>query len=202
MAGPYETFFLALQASVYMTGVTMAFGEEMIAAQDVALPSVVMVPRGGPAQEPGYARDGSATDPQDIDVYTDDLWEFGEIFQFYCRAKSNDPTRQKPLHHHEATRALRLLLLSALRDQRAMSDGTGAVFYGLSFKALRSDWESMQDTSFGRTGQPFDRPIDRFARALVLSVQVNVPEVMAPPTQSEVTVETTQFTPSINNQPG
>jgi hypothetical protein len=194
VAGPYKTLFQALQASAYLTGVTLAFGEEMINAQDQSLPYVVMVPIGGDAGEPGYAIDGSTSpgsDPplpnQYLDVYTEDLWQFSEVFRFYIWAA--DPSQQ-PIDNAEATRAIRLALLAALRDQRAMRDANGNVYYGLSFKALRSDWESMQNA------------VNRYGRALILTVQVDIPEVIAAPTSIEVQVQTTQFNPSINNQPG
>jgi hypothetical protein len=195
MAGPYKTLFQALQASAFITGagITLAFGEECIADESQAVPYVVMVPRGGPAQEPGYAIDGSvsaATPPlpsQYLDVNVEDLWEFGEVFQFFCWAF--DPAKT-PIDNTEAAAAVRLALLAALRDQRAMVNSNGDVFYGLSWKALRSDW------------QPAGNMVNRFGRAFILTVQIDIPAVMAPPTSSEVTVETTQFNPSINNQPG
>lgn len=195
MAGPYKTLLQALQASAFITAasITLAFGEECIDDASQPLPYVVMVPRGGAAQEPGYALDGSvsgASSPlpsQLLDVNTEDLWEFGEVFQFYCWAV--DPAAT-PIDNAEAVRTVRLALLAALRDQRAQVNANGDVFYGLSWKALRSDWEPMQNA------------VNRYGRALILTVQIDVPEVMAPPTSSEVTVETTQFNPSINNQPG
>lgn len=195
MAGPYKTLLQALQASAFITAanITLAFGEEMVPAQDKELPYVVMVPRGGLAQEPGYALDGSisgASPPlpsQYLDVNVEDLWEFGEIFQFYCWAF--DPSAA-PIDNAEATSAVRLALLSALRDQRAMQDSNGNAFYGLSWRALRTDWEPMQGA------------VNRFGRALILTVQIDIPAVMAPPTSIETTVETTQFNPTINNQPG
>lgn len=186
MAGPYKTLFKALVASQFMAGVSLAFGEEMIAAQDQPLPYIVMVPRGGPAQEPGYARDGSQLEPQDLDVNTEDLWEFGELFQFYCWNNSTDQAHQLPVDHAESTRALRLLLLSALRDQRDMVDANGQAYRGLSFKALRSDWETMQNA------------VNRFGRALILSVQIDIPEVMPIPTGLEQEVDFTEFDPSVN----
>jgi hypothetical protein len=191
-AMPYKTLLQALRASSFVVsaGITLAFGEESIGAQDQALPYVVMVPRGGPAQEPGYARDGSATDPQDLDVFTEDLWEFTETFQFYCwHAKLTggfaDPTA-KPEDHAEATRAIRLAVLSALRDQLSMVNVNGQAYRGLAFKVLRSDWEQMQNA------------VNRFGRALVLTVQIDIPEVMDAPTSGEQVVETTEFDPSIN----
>lgn len=194
MAGPYKALLQALQASTFMSGVTIAYGEEMIAAQDQPLPYVVMVPRGGESVEPGYAMDGSTSPGSDLplpnqylDVYTENLWQFSEVFQFYIWA--SDPSQQ-PIDNAEATRTVRLALLAALRDQRAMRDASGNVFYGLSFRALRSDWEQMANA------------VSRFGRALVLTVQIDIPEVMAAPTSIETQVQTTQFNPSINNQPG
>lgn len=186
MASPYKTLFLALQASSFMSGVSLAFGEEAIADQSKNLPYVVMVPRGGPSQEPGYARDGSQLEPQDLDVNTEDLWEFAETFQFYCWNVSTNGAAQLPVDHAEATRSLRLLVLSALRDQRDMLDANGQAYRGLSFRVLRSDWETMEGA------------VNRYGRALIVSVQIDIPEVMSIPTGLEQTVETTEFDPAIN----
>lgn len=176
-ASPYKTLLQALSASSYLTGTTLAFGEESIADQGSSLPYVVMVPRGGPAQDPGYARDGSTTTPADLDAYTEDLWEFGETFDFYIWALSTSPGAVG-VDHAESARAVRLALLQALRDQRAQADANGTIYHGLSFKVIRSDWETMQNA------------VSRLGRALILTVRVDIPEV--PATPPEATIETTQ----------
>lgn len=197
MAGPIKTLFLALQASSFMTGVTLVYGEEMKKAQDVTLPYVVMVPTRGSHSEPGYAVDGSAgsqdalTKPPAIDIYTETLWQIDEQIDFYLwHAKTLsdgelDPDAL-PVDHADAIETLRLALLSAMREQTARLDANGKSYYGLNWKSLGEQWESASDA------------VSRFGRALVVSVQVSMSVVMAPPTQSEATVETTEFDPSIS----
>jgi len=192
MAGPLKTLFQALQASVFMSGISLAFGEESIDNMMPALPYIVMVPLGGVTTEPGYAMDGSTSPgvippPQYIDTYVDNLWEVSTQVEFYVWAEASS---NLPIDNADAVETVRLALLSALRDQRAQSNANGDVFYGLSWKPVREDWRRMQNA------------VARAGKALVVTVQIDVPVVMAPPTAGEVTVETTQFTPSINNQPG
>jgi len=202
MAGPYETLMQALAASSYMSGINLYFGEEMIAAQDTKLPCIVAVPRGGIVNELGFVEDGSVSPPQDIDFFTEDLWTVSELFQFYCRGQSTDPNRQQALHHTEATRAIRLSLLSALNNQRDMLDSDGNSFKGLAFKVLRSDWQRVSDI-VGRDDNQFARAIDRFGRALVMSVQIEIPEVQDSIAQNgEQQVESTEFDMSVTNQAG
>jgi hypothetical protein len=186
MAGSLKTLFQALQASAFLSGVSLAYGEEMKAAQDQALPYVVMVPIGGPSQEPGYARDGSQSPPVALDVFTEDLWEFAETVQFYLWAASTAPNPQ-PIDHADAVETLRLAVLSALRDQKAQQDDQGNTYYGLAWKPLREDWETMQNA------------VNRYGRALILTVQVDIPVVM--PTPPEATILTTQQNQTVINAP-
>lgn len=193
MAGPYKTLLQALQASTFLSGVTMAFGEEMVADQGSPLPYVCMVPIGGDVSE-GYAMSGVTSPGSDLplpnqylDTYTENLWQCSEVFRFYIWAA--DPSGL-PIDNAEAARAVRLSVLSALRDQRGMRDQNGNVFYGLSFRPLRTEWE----TAAGA--------VSKNGRALVLTVQIDIPEVIAPPTSIETAVQTTQFNPTVNNAPG
>ena len=183
-ASPYKTFLQALGASAFMAGISLQFGEELIYGQEFSLPCVVMVPRGGDAVEPGYARTSAQPTPLAIDFYTESLWEFPESVDFYRWNRSNDP-QAKPVDHAEATRSLRLSVLSALRDQLDMVDVNGIAYRGLAFKALSSRWQTMQEAQ------------SRMGRALILTVQIAIPEVMDAPTSGEQTVETTEFDPSI-----
>lgn len=198
MAGPLKTLFLALQASTYMSGVSLAFGEEMTRAQEFALPYIVMVPRTGNHDRPGYAMDGSAgvqaggVKPGAPDEWIDSAWEVQQRVDFYLwNAKlaadgSLDPNATA-VDHADSIETLRLALLSALHDQGAQPDADGNAYYGLDWKSLGEQWETMQDA------------VNRFGRALVVSVQINTPVVMTPPTQGEVVVETTEFDPSFND---
>jgi hypothetical protein len=200
MAGPLKTLFLALQASTYMSGVSLAFGEEMTRAQEFTLPYVVMVPIGGNHERPGYAMDGSAgvqangAKPGALDEWIDRTWEIHQRVDFYlwhaqlAGDGSLDPSAN-PVDHADAVETLRLAVLSALHDQRAMPDANGNAYYGLDWKSLGEHWETAQNA------------VNRFGRALVVSVQINTPVVMAPPAQGEVVVQTTEFDPSFNDEP-
>src|SRR5579885_2607830 len=101
MAGPLKTLFQALQASSFMAGVTLGFGEEMIPDQGSPLPYICMVPRGGTVIEPGYAMDGSTSPGSNpplpshyIDGYTENLWQVSTQVQFYIWALSDLPAAQ------------------------------------------------------------------------------------------------------------
>lgn len=194
MAGPLKTLYLALKASTFMAGVSLAFGEESIPAQEFPLPYVVMVPVGGPVSEPGYAMDGSVSPgkqpplpDQYLDTATDDLWEKAETVRFYLWAAA-EPTTADPIENADAMESLCTLVYSALRDQRAQQDASGNVYYGLAWKPTSEEWETAENAA------------SRYGRALVLTVQVSVPRV--PAASPTVQIQSTQFNPSTNNQPG
>lgn len=184
-ASPYRTFLQALGASAFMSGVSLQFGEELISGQEFPLPCVVMVPVGGDAVEPGFARTTDTDNGiMDVDFDTESLWEFAERFDFYLWHASTTAAA-KPIDHAEATRSLRLLVLSALRDQLDMVDVNGVAYRGLAFKVLSSRWQTMQEAQ------------SRMGRALILSVQVAIPEVMPVAASGEGVVQTTEFDPSL-----
>lgn len=174
MAGALKTLMGALTASAFMTGVSLVYGEEEIAAQDQALPMVVVVPRGGQIDnQPGYS--------QGIDPTTEMLWGISESVDLYLWAWSSLPNAQ-PIDHTDATETLRQLVLSALQDQRVQFDSQGNISNGLAFKALSQRWETMQGA------------LNRYGRALVLTVIAEITVPMATPPNAQVTSETINYT--------
>jgi hypothetical protein len=56
MAGPLKTLFGALQASTFLTGVSLVYGEEEVHDTSLALPMVALVPTGGDFEDgPSYS---------------------------------------------------------------------------------------------------------------------------------------------------
>lgn len=171
MAGPLKTLYGALQASQYMAGVSFVYGDEEINTQRFQLPCVVMAPRGGPFQAPGYA---FAVDPN-----TNMLWETQDTIDFWLWAASSDPTAQGAVDHADAVESLRQLFLSALQDQQAQYSDSASPAYGLYYKAVSGRWETVAQN-----------PTSRYGRCYVVSVQLWIPIVMAPPTEVTVTTVT------------
>jgi hypothetical protein len=188
MAGPLKTLFLALQASAYLQGVSLAFGEESRRAQEYSLPLVCMVPRGGPYSDPEFTRQVINGQIVDIDPTTERVWQVNTTIDLYLWATSNEPGAL-PIDEADAAETLRVLVCSALQDQRAMTDVNGNVALGLNFTVERDRWETMEDGW------------NRFGRALVISVQIPEPVLMPPP--PEATVTSTNFTlQPLNRVPG
>lgn len=171
MAGALKTLFGALQNSAYMSGVSLVYGEEDIAAQDFALPMVVMVPNGGPYdpnRQPAYI--------QGEDPTIEMAWAVTQNVDLYLWACSTSPTAQ-PIDHADAIETLRQLVLSAFQDQRVQFDSQGNTANGLAFTVVSERWEKMQNA------------LNRFGRALVLSVTAELPVPMATPPFATVTSE-------------
>jgi hypothetical protein len=162
-----------LRASVYMTGVTVLFGEEEQHDQSPALPRVVVIPIGGPVESNGYSR-GS-----DADI--EQKWKLPEELAIKCWAASTIPTAL-PEDHADAVESLLVLVLSALQDQR-MNEGFDASSAGLYFKPVSGRWELMQDA------------FTRYGRAYSLSVQLEKTYAMGPP--PEVSNPTLSLTATI-----
>lgn len=167
MAGALKTLFGALQASSFMTGVPLVFGDEEINTQRNKLPCVVMVPRGGSYVEPGYAL---ALDPA-----VETIWETAETVEFWIWSASTDTSNQAAIDHVDAIESTRQLVLSALRDQRAQYTDVASVAYGLQYKVLSGRWETMANA------------ISRYGRAYVLTVTIPISIPMAAPQQATVT---------------
>ena len=121
-----------------------------------------------------------------FDPTVERIWGISESVDLYLWAYST-ATNAQAIDHSDATEGLRLLILSALQDQRAQFDSQGAVSKGLWFKAVSQRWESMQGA------------FNRYGRALVLTVTTEITEAMATPPYATVTTE--QLTTTITAGP-
>lgn len=169
MAGALKTLYGALQASSYMSGISLLYGEEEINDTSLAPPMVLIVPRGGPIDsDPGYAKD--------LDPTVDRVWAIRESLDIYLWGLSTAPGAL-PIDHADATETLRQLVLSALQDQRAQFDVNGDVARGLWFKAVSQRWETPQGSFL------------RYGRALILTVTVEISETTPIPPYATVITE-------------
>lgn len=148
MPGPLKTLFGALQASTFLSGVSLAFGEECIADESLSLPYVVMVPRGGQVESNGYEGNG--------DPAVERRYKISQRIDFYLRAASSAPNAQ-PVDHADAVETLRAQVLSAFQDQRAQYSDVSNVAIGLAFVPDSEQWATMQNS------------LNRYGRALVLT---------------------------------
>lgn len=181
MAGALKTFFGALQASSYLSGVSLYFGEEMIRAQEPALPAIVVVPRGGSYGAPGYAGN---TDPA-----TELLWGITEEVDFYLWNWDSTPTAQ-PIDHADAVETLRQLFLSAMRDQQAQYVDVASVSIGLSWKATRERWATDNDA------------LIRLGRCLIVTCEPEITVPMASiPGGPEATITSFQLNETVTEEP-
>jgi hypothetical protein len=174
MAGPFKTFFGALQASTFLAGVSLAFGEEMVNDESQALPRIVVVPMGGQFESsPGYARD--------LDPTIEAIWTVGEQIDFYLWAYDTTPGADR-IDHEDAAGTLLGKLLAALQDQRAQYTDVSSVDHGLYFHPLSERWQQMQGGFV------------RYGRALVASVLVPIPRAQPAPQVATVTTTTQNIT--------
>lgn len=165
MAGPLKTLLGALQASTYMAGVSLVYGEEEVNDQSLALPMVAIVPTGGDFEDsPAYSTG--------IDPAIEAQWGVRESVDLYLWAYNASGV---PIDNVDATETLRQLVLSALQDQRAQYTDVASVARGLHWKPTRQRWQTMQG---GWT---------RYGRALVLTVETTIPIPMAAPQEATVT---------------
>lgn len=169
MAGPFKTFMGALAASTYLSGVTLAFGEEMIHDQSAALPYIVVVPKGGQFEaSPGYATN--------LDPTIEAIWTVGEQIDFYLWAYDTTPGADR-VDHEDAAGTLLGQLLAALQDQRAQYTDVSSIAHGLYFHPVSERWQAM--------GEGFVR----YGRALVATVLVPIPRAQPAPQVATITSE-------------
>lgn len=133
-ASSLKTLFTTLQASALLTGVTLSFGQELIAGLDRVPPLVDIVPIGGPWEETGYA--------QGVDNDVSAIWMTHEQVDLYCYAYSN-AGGATAIDHADAARNLSNLALQALQQQASS---------GLRFWPVRGEWvmASNEFSQFGR----------------------------------------------------
>lgn len=172
MAGPLKTLFGALQASVFMTGVSLVYGEEEVHDQSIALPMVVMVPTGGPFEaSPAYSTN--------LDPAIEAQWGVVESVDLYLWASNASGL---PIDNADATESLRQLVLSALQDQRAQYTDVINVAHGLFYRPISQRWQLMQGGFV------------RYGRALVLTVAILIPIAIVSPEQATITTTSITYT--------
>lgn len=151
--GSLATLMTMLQAAPTLSGASVVFGEEMVAAQDKDLPMVAIVPVGGtwgPPGAPGYY--------QIADVNLNNIWMTQESIDLYLWAASLDPNAD-PIDHASAIEEFRAQVLQAFQHQAPT---------GLMFKPVSGRWQLDQ------------RAVVRYGRAYVLTVVVDItiPDVL------------------------
>lgn len=166
MAGALKTLVTMLQASTFLTAssVSVVFGEEEVNDQSKALPMVAVVPKGGPIVDSGYAQ---GTDPS-----VEMVWATKEQIELYLWAYST-ASNATAIDHADAVEALRLLVLSAMQDQRYNQDGNDGG--GLAYEAKGGRWELMQGA------------FNRYGRAYVMTVEVEIPIPMTQAVNATIT---------------
>lgn len=179
MPGPLKTLFGALQASTFLSGVSLVYGEEEINDASIALPMVAVVPIGGDFTD-------SSSWSRQLDPAIEMQWGLLEQVDLYLWACNTSPTAV-PIDHVDAIESLRTLVLSALQDQRAQYTDVASVAYGLQYRVLRQRWQQMQNSYV------------RFGRALVLTVEMRIAIPMAVPQVATITSE--QITFSVTSGP-
>lgn len=151
--GSLKTLFTMLSAAPTLATVNVAFGEEMLSAEDLPTPIVVMVPVGGPwaqpSDAPGYY--------QGNDPNLNNIWMTQESINLHCWAFDTDPAAL-PVDHADACETLRAQVLQALQSQCSN---------GLKFNPVNGQWI------------PMSNAVNRFGRGYILNVQcdITVPDV-------------------------
>ncbi len=170
--GALKTLMTMLAAAPSMVGVSLAFGEEALRAQEYTLPMVTLVPIGGSwgAGLPGYA--------QDTDVDLENIWMTSEAINLVLWANANMEADPPPtaVDHADAVENLRSNVLRALQSQAAL---------GLKFVPVNGQWSL------------FDEQVNRFGRGYTLTVNVDITYPSALPVG--VTLEEIIINPSVDD---
>lgn len=163
--GALKTLVLTLTASLATRGVSVAFGEENVSAQEFNTPTICIVPSAGSykIETPAYAKD------QDPDRQPG--WALDEMIDIVCWGYS-DAADATPIDHADATENLRAYVLQSLFDQRET---------GLYYVPVSEKWAFMQDAQ------------NRYGRGLVITVRceisvLNVPSIDADVDEVDATV--------------
>ena len=169
--GSIKTLVAMLSAFLTPFGISVAYGEELIAANDYKLPMVVVVPVGGPWTQGAYYE--AATQEQN------NIWQTQEQIDLYLWSADVDANGRErdtatPVDHADAVENLRARVLQALQDQAPS---------GLMYRPYAGRWEFAQNE------------VNRYGRGYVLSVQVDISVPAIQPT--EVTVDEVTITPEI-----
>ncbi len=169
--GSLKRFYDMIRTAPSMAGVSVAFGEETIAANEYPTPRLTIVPLGGNWGEnnntPGYERD---SDPN-----LQNLWMTGEVVELHCWAIA-DGQLPKPVDHADAVENLRALTLQALQSQRARYASDNATKErGLTFRVISGRWALANNVTI------------REGRCYVLTIQIDITVPSALP--AEATIE-------------
>ena len=178
MAGALKTLFTTLQTTLALSSIQLVYGEEEVNDQSIALPMVVMVPKGGQYREGvGYSKG--------IDVTTEMIWGIDQNVDFYIWANASSGL---PIDNVDAVEPVRQALLSALQVQRETLDANGNTSIGgLYFKPTSESWGLMQGAFV------------RFGRALIVSTVAEISVPTVPPPNATVTSESITYT--VTNAP-
>lgn len=142
--GSLKTLLTMLQQAPSLSGVNVSYGEELVQAQDLAPPRVVIVPVGGSWIEPGYFQSASAN--------LESIWSTNESIDIYIFGYSKNLNAQ-PIDHADETENLRAKVLQAFQFRREV---------GLFFKPMSGRWAQMGDS------------VNRYGRVYVLTIQVEI----------------------------
>jgi hypothetical protein len=168
--GALKALLSTLQASSFLSGVNVLFGEEELDDESKGTPKVVIVPDGGQWESPGYIK---GVDPETVNI-----WETKEECEVYCIAFSATPNAQ-PIDHADEVESLRQLVLAAFQDQRNQANADGSSAPGIYWKPLSGRWEKRQNA------------LNRMGRAYVFRMLADISVPMpAPSGQVTVTSET------------
>lgn len=148
MAGALKSLVATLTASAFLSGVSVLFGEENIDADIAALPAIVVVPKGGPWQSPGYA--------QGLDPSVEYIADTDESIDVYMRSFCSDADALA-IDHADAVETLRQLVICAFADQRNQQNSDGSSAIGLLWRPTVGHWEMAGNQ------------IDRFGRMYVMT---------------------------------
>jgi hypothetical protein len=149
--GALKTLLTMLQSAPSLRGVSVLFGEEMIAAQDSACPVVVMVPGAGQWGSPGYI--------QDVNPSVEMIWATTESIDLYCWAAATG--NDSPIDNADAVEVLRARVLQAFQLQ---------LNNGLAYRPVSGRWLAMGN-SVNRFGRAY---------VLTVQVDIGIPAVLYP----------------------
>lgn len=149
--GALKTLFIMLQSQPSLRGVAVVFGEENIAAQDLACPVVVMVPGAGQWDAPGYI--------QDVNPSVEMIWGTTESIDLHCWAAATG--NDSPIDNADAVEVLRARVLQAFQLQ---------LNNGLAYKPVAGRWLTMGN-SVNRFGRAY---------VLTVQVDIGIPAVLYP----------------------
>lgn len=175
--GIYTTLNTLLTQAPSLVGVNIFWGEENV-WQQVKAPSIVIVPNGGPIDEPGFPVRG-------LDPWTNMIWETKERVLIYCWAVANQNSYTTTIFdNYDAVSVLRQKVLQAFQYQRSNSQFDGYFADGAFYKPISQTWTLAQDAK------------TRMGRANIIEIDIRIPILDDEPehtTIEEVNIISTEF---------